>query len=223
MSGNISRHQVFMTLLGLSWQPGTRYVELPDRKINIGSKYPVVSVQYKRYFGKLFGSDSRSGQWKLSVRDDLPVKLAGLFRYRVGVGGFTGDQNAQVPDRMHFNGNISSFATEYLNSFQLLPLYQYSNTSHFYALAHLEHNFNGFLTNKIPVIRKLNFYLVTGANAFYLRQGNTNYAEIFVGLDNILKQFRIDFVQSYRDGKPWQSGFRLGLTRFSGPRGDDWP
>ncbi|MBC7873654.1 MAG: carboxypeptidase-like regulatory domain-containing protein, partial [Ferruginibacter sp.] len=42
---NIRRHQVFMTMVGFTWQPGARYIELPGRKINIGSKHPVFSAQ----------------------------------------------------------------------------------------------------------------------------------------------------------------------------------
>jgi hypothetical protein len=221
LSANIVRHQVFYTLIGITWQPGARYIELPDRKINIGSKYPVMSLTYIRNYSKFFGSDADFSKWRFSIRDDINMKLAGTFRYRAGMGGFIDNKKVFVPDYNHFNGNISRFATEYLNSFQFLPIYQFSNTSKFYALGHVEHNFKGFLTNKIPGIRKLNLYLVTGANGFYYR--SANYFELFIGIDNILKQFRVDFVQSYLDGKQWQNGFRIGLVRFRGQRGDDWP
>ena len=222
MISNIKRHQIFMTSIGISWQPGARYIELPDRKINIGSKYPVFSLQFTRAFKNVFGGDERFSKWKLGIKDDINFKLQGKFRYRIGIGGFidTGS-NIQVPDYNHFNGNISTFATEYLNSFQLLPIYQFSNISRFYALAHIEHNFNGFLTNKIPGIKKLNLYLVAGANGFYINR-TKNYYEVFAGFDNIFKQLRVDFVQSYLNGKPWQNGIRIGFSRV-GARRDEWP
>ncbi|MGQ0737630.1 MAG: DUF5686 and carboxypeptidase regulatory-like domain-containing protein [Bacteroidota bacterium] len=221
LTENIQRHQVLFTLFGITWQPGARYIELPDRKINIGSKYPVFSLTYIRSFHKFFGSDADFSKWKFTIRDDINLKLAGTFRYRAGMGGFIDNKKVYVPDYNHFNGNISRFATEYLNSFQLLPIYQFSNISKFYTLAHIEHNFKGLLTNKIPGIKKLNLYLVAGGNGFYYR--DANYFEIFSGIDNIFKQFRVDFVQSYLNGKPWQSGFRIGLSRIGGQRGDDWP
>jgi hypothetical protein len=154
---NISPHKVFYSLLGINWQPGARYIELPDRKINIGSKYPVFSLQYIRSFDGFLGSDADFSKWRFSVSDNINLKLRGLFRYRLSMGGFIDNDKVQLPDYNHFNGNISTFATEYLNSFQLLPIYQYSNTSEFYSLAHLEYNLKGFLTNKIPVFRRLNF------------------------------------------------------------------
>ncbi len=220
---NISRHQVFMVTVNFTWQPGARYIEFPERKINIGSKHPVFSAEFTQGFNDVFGSDESFSKWKFGITDAINLKLQGKFRYRLGMGGFidTGT-NVRVPDYNHFNGNISTLATEYLNSFQFLPIYQFSNLSRFYAIAHIEHNFNGFLTNKIPGFRKLNLYLVAGANGFYI-DNKKNFYELFVGFDNILKQIRVDFVQSFLDGKPWQNGFRLGFSRLPGRRGDNWP
>ncbi len=219
---NIKRHQSFVGLIGINWQPGVKYIEFPDRKISIGSKYPVFSFQLIHGFEDLFGSDANFSKWKLNIKDDINFRLKGVLNYRIGVGGFINNNKVELPDYNHFNGNISTFATEYLNSFQLLPIYQYSNTAKFYGLTHVEYNLKGFLTNKIPGIRKLNLYLVTGANAFYLNKSD-NYYELFAGLDNIFKQVRVDFVQSYLNGKKWQNGIRIGLTRFRRNRGDDWP
>jgi hypothetical protein len=218
---NITRHQAFITLLGINWQPGTRYIELPDRKINIGSKYPVFSLQYTQGINKFFGSDVDYSKWRLTITDDINFKLKGVFRYRLALGGFIENHKVEIPDYQHFNGNTSTFASEYLNSFQLLPVYQYSNTDKFYAQAHIEHHFNGFLTNKIPVIRKLNWYLVAGSNAFYLK--NTNYFEWFAGFDNILKILRIDFVQSFVNGHASKTYIRIGLHRSFATGRDDWP
>lgn len=219
---NIKRHQSFTTLIGLSWQPGVRYIEFPDRKISLGSKYPLMSVQLITGHNKIFGSDADFSKWKFNVKDDINLKLKGVFNYRIGIGGFISNKKVELPDYNHFNGNISTLATETLNSFQLLPIYQYSNTDKFYSLAHIEYNLKGFLTNKIPGFRKLNLYLVTGGNGFYINNSKYYY-ELFVGLDNIFKQLRVDFVQSYLDGRRWQNGFRIGLSRLGGRRGDDWP
>ncbi len=219
---NLKRHQSMVILIGASWQPGNRYIELPDRKISIGSKYPILSAQYIKSVKGLFGSDADFSKWNFNVTDNVNLRLQGRLRYKLGMGGFINTNNVELPDYFHFNGNLSTFATEYVNSFQLLPIYQYSNIDKFYTLAHLEHNFNGFLTNKIPGLKKLNLYLVAGVNGFYINS-NKYYYEYFVGFDNIFKQFRIDFVQSFQNGRAWQTGFKLGLSRNSGRRGNDWP
>jgi hypothetical protein len=223
VSQNIMRHQVFMVLGSISWQPGCRYVELPDQKINIGSKWPVFTLQYIQGIDKIFGSDEKFSKWKLSISDDWNFKLRGRFSYRIALGGFLDSSKVQVPDYQHFNGNTSLFATQYLNSFQLLPIYQYSNKAKLYALAHVEHHFNGFLTNKIPGFRRLNWYLVAGANTFYVNS-NFNYLEYFLGFENILKRFRVDVVRGAFHGLKTSTHFRIGLNLpLFNKAFDDWP
>ena len=65
-----------------------------------------------------------------------------------------------------------------------------------------------------------NIYLVTGFNGLYIDR-HRNYFEWFVGFDNIFKQLRLDYVQSYINGHPNHSALRLGLRGMAGGR-DDW-
>lgn len=223
VTANIVPHQSFIVLLGINWQPGTRYVEYPDRKVSLGSRYPNFSFQYTRGIKNILGSDADFSKWKLYVTDNLNLKLKGQFRYRVGMGGFLNNRSVELPDYQHFNGTITRFMPEYQRSFMLLPQYLFSNKDKFYAESHLEYNLKGFLTNKLPLIRKLNLYLVTGANGIYLNN-HKYYYEVFAGFDNIFKQIRVDFVQSYQNGKPFQQGIRIGLSKLNLSRGrEDWP
>jgi len=218
MNQNFTKHQAFSLNFGISWQPGARYIELPNQKINIGSKWPTMSLVYTQGIHGFLGSDVDYGKWKFTLTDLIRFKLAGIFNYRIGVGGFLSSKKVEVIDFQHFNGNVSRFATAYLNSFQLLPIYEFSNTSKFYTILHIEHHFNGFLTNKIPVIRKLNWYLVGGINTFHVNK--FDYMETFAGFENILKIFRVDYIFSFRDGDGGKSTFRIGLkTRLE--RSDD--
>ena len=211
ISSNIIKHQAFSVNIGISWQPGAKYIQLPDQKINIGSKLPTMSLVYTQGINGFLGSDVNYSKWKFTLTDIMRFKLAGVFNYRVGVGGFLSAKKVGVIDYFHFNGNIARFANAYLNSFQLLPIYEFSNTSKFYMLAHIEHHFNGFITNKIPGLKKLNWYLVGGANTFHVNK--TDYLEVFGGFENIFKVLRIDYVFSFRDGMGGRSTFRIGFTK----------
>jgi len=83
-------------------------------------------------------------------------------------------------------------------------------------LLHTEHHFNGLLTNKIPLFKRFNWNLVAGTNSFYIDQ-NHNHFEYFVGLENILKILRIDWVSAYDDGgKRHSSGICIGLGGLLG-------
>jgi hypothetical protein len=204
LNENFSRHQAFVFSTGLTWQPGSRYIEFPDRKVSMGSRYPV-----------FFGSDVKYSKWRLGISDDFSMKLAGSFNYRISAGGFINRDSVSIQDYTHYNGNKYVLAETYLNSFQLAAYYKYSNKERFYSEVHLEYHLNGFLTNKIPGFRKLNWFLVTGTNAFYINKNN-NYIEAFVGLENILKIIRIDFVQSWPFGNHPSTGFRIGFRGLLG-------
>ncbi len=115
---------------------------------------------------KVLGSDVDFDKWTFSIWDDMNFKLRGAMKYRFSIGGFINDRKVSIQDYQHFNGNQLIFASRYLNSFQLAPYYENSTTESFYAVGHLEHHFNGFLTNKIPLFKRLNWHLVGGGNAF---------------------------------------------------------
>lgn len=212
---NFARHQALVTSFTVSYRPGTKYIELPERKINIGSVYPLFSISYAKGLNGVMGSDIDYDRWKFSVKDDINARLAGVFSYHIAAGGFLNNRKVELPDYQHFNGNQLLTATEYLNSFQLSPYYARSTTAKLYGTLNIEHHFNGFLTNKIPFVKKLNIYLVAGGNAFVVDKNNYYY-EIFAGIENILKIIRIDYIRGYGDQHFYDYGIRIGFRGITG-------
>jgi hypothetical protein len=210
-----TRHQALIIGINFEFKPGQKYIQFPRGKRPIGSKYPTIGLSYEKGIPKIFGTDADFDRWRVSVWDDINMKLLGRMRYRVGVGGFIRDKQVYIQDYQHFNGNQLFFASEYLNSFQLAPYYANSTKEGFYAIGHLEHHFNGFLTNKIPFFRRLNWNLVGGANAFYVNTDN-NYAELFIGLENVFRVLRVDLIASYLNGDKGTVGVRLGFGGIFG-------
>jgi hypothetical protein len=215
MDRNFERHQALVLTIGANWKPGARYIEFPDRKINMGSKYPTFTASYTHGINDVLGSDINFSKWRFSVMDNLNLNLKGRFSYHLAVGGFLSRDSVAVPDYNHFNGNRILTASDYLNSFQLLPYYKYSNVSRFFVQGHVEHHFNGMLTNKIPLFRKLNWHLVGGSNAFYVNK-DQHYIEAFVGLENIFKIARVDLVWGFESLGFSTAGVRLGLRGIGG-------
>ncbi len=210
LSGQFPRHQAFLSGINLQYQPGQHYIEFPHNKVSLGSKYPTMALSYQKGWKDIFGSDVDFDKWQFSIWDDANFKLKGLFRYRLSIGGFLNTRSVFIQDYQHFSGNRTIFESEYLNSFQLAPYYANSTTAALYATGHIEHHFNGFLTNKIPLFRRLSWWLVGGSNAFYVNRDN-NYVEVFGGLENIFKVLRVDLVASYLDGHNGQVGLRVGF------------
>lgn len=218
VSNNFIRHQASTLSLGITIQPKSRYIEFPDRTINIGSSWPLFTLQYTKGIYGLLGSDVNYDKWQLTVRDNLNLKLLGRFNYRLQTGGFINSNAVQLQDRKHIPGNRLITAEDYLTTFQLTQYYQYSNTEKMYALAFAEHHFNGFLTNKIPGFKKLNWNLVTGVNVMWLPK--TTYAEWHVGFENIFRILRVDIVTGYTQGSAPRYEYRIGYNIRLG-RSDD--
>lgn len=208
------RHQALIASISMSYQPGRKFIKYPDRLVATHSDYPTFSGEYSKGLN-ILGSDVDYDRWKLSMDDEMRLNLWGTFMYRATIGGFIRNNYSYSPDYTHFNGNRIILASPYLNSFQLSPYYANSNTNSFYTTINAEHHFYGLLTNKIPLFRRLKWYLVASSNAYYVNRDN-NYIEVSAGLENIgykmLRFIRVDGVVGYTNGINPVYGIRIGLN-----------
>lgn len=216
LSSQFPRHQAVLARVSLSVQPGQHYIQFPTYRMAIGSTYPTFTFEYTKGFKNIFGSDVDYDKWSLNVADNNNLKLAGVIKYSVTVGGFLNNQSVFAQDYKHFFSSYSHIAGEYVKSLQVVSTYQFSNISNFYSELLFEHHSNGLLTNKIPGFKRLKWNLVEGANALYINP-NTRYSEVFVGLENIFKLFRIDAVVGFQNGFKPVYTYRIG---FGGLLGD---
>ncbi|MES2004155.1 MAG: DUF5686 and carboxypeptidase regulatory-like domain-containing protein [Bacteroidota bacterium] len=212
-TANMIRNQASMLTVGLIWRPGADYIEFPDRKVGLGSKYPTFTASVTKGINGMFGSDVDYTKWRVGMNDDIDLKLAGKLSYNIVASGFFDAAKTFIPDYLHYLGNQTIFASRELSSFQLAPYYKYSNTAKFNLAAHAEYHLNGLLSNKIPGFKKLNWFFVTGANALHIDK-NADYYELLFGIENILKVIRVDFVQGFESGGGRPSGFRVSLPLF---------
>ena len=218
LSSQFEKHQAVLLHASFSIKPGQKYIQFPAYKMAVGSKLPTFTLDYTKGIKNLFGSDVDYDKWALSISDDANLKLAGTIKYNITFGGFLNKNAVQVQDYKHFFSNISVVAGEYVKTFQNASPYYFSNTSSFYTELHFEHHSNGLLTNKIPLFKRLNWNLVEGANALYINP-NTQYAEIFAGIENIFKGIRIDAVMGLQNGMKPVFTYRIG---FGGILGDSF-
>jgi hypothetical protein len=181
----------------------------------IGSKWPTIFFNYTKGLNGVLGSNVNFDRWRIGAEDDMNFRIGGTMKYKIYTGGFLNNKSVFIQDFVHFNGNLTPVASDYLNSFQMMSYYANSTNSNWYGVAHLEHHFNGLLTNKIPFFKRLNWNLVAGTNMLYVNK-NSNHIEIFAGIENVLKIFRIDFVTAYINGRSAQSGIRIGFGGLIG-------
>jgi len=218
LSEQFKRHEALLLTAGFSYRHKSRYIEFPDRVINIGSRWPLLNVKYTKGVNGLFGSNVNFDKWQASLEDTWNWKLKGAFSWKIKTGGFFNDNNIEVQDYHHFSGNRFSFSSDYMNAFQLPDFYLFSNNAPTHYAVFAEHHFNGFITNKIPLLKKWNWYFVAGGRALWFNK--TSYTEWNFGLENIFKVFRIDMVYGHLNGNTMPFEFRIGSKVEISRRGD---
>ena len=213
LTSNLLSHKALIANLNVSWRPFSTYLELPDRLINLGSKYPTFDFNVSAGLKSLAKSDVDFIKWKLMVNQNLNFKLYGKLNAKFIVGGFLNSNKVFVPDYQHYLGNEIALNSNYMNGFQLLPYYTFSNTASLYTQSHFEYHLNGFLSNKIPLFNKLNWFFVVGANTLNIH-GKPNYYETFISVEKIFKLGRVDFVNGFTQGSPNTKGIKFSISLF---------
>ena len=198
------KHHIMKASLGTRIRFGQKYISRPDGKINIqNDDYPILSLYYEKAFG---ASDSNYEYGFVSGSVDYNKTLGnkGDFGLRFKAGKFFDADNISFVDYKHFNGNQThiNMLNNSLNSFNLLPYYSHS-TNDAYLETHIEHNFKGYIMNKIPLLNKLQWNLIGGFHQLNVPNMKP-YQEVTVGFDNIgfgkFRFLRIDYVRSYQNG-----------------------
>ena len=202
--------------LGLSFRIRfqQKYISYPKRKFIMGSKFPEIWIHYRKGIAAL-GSDVDYDLLKLNIEHEISMGLVGRTEFNIEGGVFVNDKKMEFIDYQHFNGNQTFIYSpgDALKSFMMLPYYEYSTTNP-YTQIHFQHHFEGFLLDKLPLIRKLGLKSVLGASFLYTEEGG-DYYEVSYGFENIgfgiVKLFRADVVSSFRKGEYLTTGFRLGM------------
>ena len=193
----------------VEFKPGQRYVSRPDGKFNLGSKWPTFNVQGRLAIPHVLGADVRYLLLQAGLRHSQKLGLLGTSNVRFNVGGFVGkEEGLTFIDFRHFSGNQTLLAANFAEP-QLLDYYRYSTRRRYFE-AHYDHHFNGFILNKLPLIRKLKWQEVGSLNYLHTAEIG-NYLELGVGVEHIFKILRVDFYTALKSSDPVGTGLRIGL------------
>lgn len=202
------------------------YSSYPGLRQYEGSPWPEVHLSYRKAIPGIGNSvvDYDLVQVRLEQRD-LSMGLFGYSEWNLGGGAFWRSDRVEFMDHYHPHGNqtILGKPGDYIHSFFLLPYYEFS-TSDAWAEAHLRHHFNGWLLDKTPLLRKLNWKETFGFNIYYAEQyagkeqrpGTTlPYWEISFGFENIgikfLRPLHVEVAAGFFGGSYQRTGVVLGL------------
>lgn len=198
------KHNLMKANLGAVIKFGQHYWTRPDGKFNIGNDdYPTISLGFEKTFS---ATDKKYEYTFLSARiqQDFTLGNKGNLKINLKGGEFFNAENIAFIDYKHFNGNQTHIGggNDYTNQFNNLPYYSASTNTRYFE-THLEHNDQGFIMNKIPLLNKLQSQLVLGVHNLAI-PNRYPYQEFTIGLDNLgygkVRIFRFDYIRSYQNG-----------------------
>ena len=189
-------------------------VSYPNKKQYLQqSKYPILEVHLEkalnttdRHFSYTFGTIATKYQNNIGNFGELYTGFS--------IGQFFEQNKIPFTDFKHFNGNQTFIGSSaiYDKQFNLLPYYEYS-TNKSYVEFHMEHDFRGFLINKVPLLNKTRYSFIVGFHLLHTPDKPT-YKELSIGLNNFgfgkFRPFRIDYITSFSDRKT-SHGVVLGI------------
>lgn len=208
------QHHLFKTGINARINFGNKYISRPDGRYNFkDDRYPTLTLGFE----KAFAASEKKYEFErigASLQYDLNLNNKGTLGMNFRAGKFFNAENIAFIDYRHFNGNQTHVGTtgRYLNVFNLMPYYA-NSTNDSYLEMHLEHNDNGYVMNKIPLLNLLKSTMNIGFHSLAIPDRKP-YTEYTIGLDNLgfgkFKLFRVDYVHSYQGGVQ-QNGVVFGL------------
>lgn len=180
-----------------------KYIEGVFSRVSMGTRYPVVQVQYVAGLKGVFNSDYTYHRVSINVDDRIRINPIGYTNYVLEAGKIFG--TVPYPLMILHPGN-ETYVYDWA-SFNMMNYYEFASDQ--YAMATLIHHFDGFFLNKIPLMRKLKWREVASFRAVYGSVSNSNkqtlvfpstlytlnrgpYMEAGAGIENIFRFFRVD-------------------------------
>ncbi|MEO6523489.1 MAG: DUF5686 and carboxypeptidase regulatory-like domain-containing protein [Mucilaginibacter sp.] len=186
-----------------------RYQTLPSGRYYYPSKYPRIGLSYTKGIKGAFGSDVDYDLLSADItKSDISLGFYGKTSFYVAAGKFLNANSLYFTDYKHFAGNQLTVYEPGITKFLVLDYYRYSTNSE-YLEGHLEHNFSGFITNKLPLIRKLKLQEIFDVN-YLATPSLRNYTELGFGLEYL--GFRLMYGTSFIDGSHKGSALRFGIN-----------
>ncbi len=202
----------------LRWAPHEQFFQNKAGRANVTNKYPIMTLQYAKGIGGLFGGQDNYDAFHLNVYKRFYMGPLGYTDVTLDAGYLAG--TLPFPLLVIPQANQSYFYSFF--AYNLMNVEEFVN-DHF-AGVNFDHYFNGFFFNKIPLLKKLRLREVVAAKLLYggvrdennpalnpsqmkfpmtggvlstYTMGREPYLEASVGIFNIFSVIRLDLVKRF--------------------------
>lgn len=187
------------------WCKDEEFIQGNFDRTMLPSRYPILSLQGIIGIKGVFGSDYTYQKIEFAYEHNRTIGVLGRIRYGFNAGVVLG--TVAYPFLKVHEGSQSYWL--YTNSFNKMNFFEFISDR--YVGGFIEQHWNGLLFDRIPLLKKLKWRLVTGGRitfgaisarhndamfipSFTKKFGNTPYAEASIGIENIFKLGRVDVV-----------------------------
>lgn len=203
----------------LRWAPFEKFYYRNLRRQTILEKYPVFTLQYNKGITGLWDANYKYDALRFSASKRLFLNQIGFGDLTVSAGKIWGN----LPYILLEMPNVQEVKDRHTISYELTNSMEFV-ADQFLKFSY-DHELQGFIFNKIPFLRKLKLREIFGAQMFYgeLSAGNDPYLsnsvvhfdrdkdgnkmshvlgkdpywEGYVGIDNILKVVRVQYMRRF--------------------------
>ncbi|KIA92391.1 membrane protein [Pedobacter kyungheensis] len=217
--GLINRLTTSELSVALRYAPNEKFIQGKIYRVPIADRYPVFNLRYTAGIKGLLGGEYNYHNLTGSVDKRFYLSQLGYSDVTVEGSYIAG----KVPFPLLAIHRANQTYAYQLNSYNLMNFLEF--VSDHYVSVNIDHNFNGFFFNKLPLIKKLKLREVVSFKALYggLRNennpasgsgiyqlpafdnglqrtyslGNEPYMEGSVGIGNIFKLLRVDLVRRF--------------------------
>lgn len=222
---NISKIQTSEFTLRFRWTKDEEFISGAFDRTSVGSKYPIFSLQGIFGIKGVFGSDYNYQKLEFQMEHTRNVGVLGRLRYGFTAGYIFG--TAAYPFLKVHEGNQSYWLL--ISTFNKLNYFEFISDK--YVTGVIEQRWQGLLFDRIPLVKKLKWRLVTTGRiaygsidakhtgemllpSFTKQFGKIPYTELAVGIENIFKVGRVDLVWRVTHLDPGMSplGIRARFT-----------
>lgn len=209
----------FMTSIFLEYTPKQLYLLEPREKIVLGSRYPTFQLYFYQAFRGVFGATNRFSYGSFAVDQTINLGTIGTSEYRVHIGKFFDTTAMSVMDYAYQRGGDNWWFSPPMYTFQLIP--KTFPTIDWYFQGHYVHQFNGFLTGRLPGFKQAGIKTMGGGGILYAPEHNFEYSELFFGANRIFKIGRermrlgLYYVVAQSNDFGLRSGFKFSFEFYN--------
>lgn len=201
---DVKKITTFEVSAGIRYAPQEKFLAGKFDRVSLGTNLPIFTLDYTRGVKDVFRSNYNYHKLSLGIDHNPKIGVLGRIDYQIFAGKIWGQ--LPYPFLEVHPGNQSYYYRD--RAFNLMGFFEFISDQ--YVGFYYQHYLNGFLLDKIPLIKHMKWRTILTARAVWGSYDNKHrnelllpeitktlndpYLEVGFGIGNILRFFRLDFV-----------------------------